>query len=283
MNSKLLTEIEEESKYDNDNSRAEKRPIKDFSDVIENPTGKDSKKLNSKNGSFRNTINYEQNNLFERISAVIQGKNLNYQELTPGNVRSSEGSTKPAAQKGKRASVLNLKRTNSNIIQTDLMAMGFELQLINNILRYYEISSIELAIEYLTQTNGKWNHPFLYLDLEDEKADERLSQQDKSLSHSLFVKKHLPELKCLICGDIAYSHLNYSKSTNKNFTNIEQSLSNNVTMSVDLAKLGIANANGIYKKYDLDLKKSKSHNDIAQKPPKSYKLQQGSSIIIIIY
>ena len=85
---------------------------------------------------------------------------------------------------------IELMRNNSTEIQHQLIEMGFEISLINNILLHYEIISLEQALEYLTKENGKWNHPYLNLQNDD----------------------HLREILCVICRDVPENHtLNFLK------------------------------------------------------------------------
>jgi hypothetical protein len=51
--------------------------------------------------------------------------------------------------------------TQIQIIQRQLMEMGFEITMINKLFTYYNITSLDQAIDYLDKTNNKWNHPFV--------------------------------------------------------------------------------------------------------------------------
>ena len=83
---------------------------------------------------------------------------------------------------------IDLRRSNSTEIQHQLIEMGFELNLLNNVLINYEIVSLEQAIEYLTKDNGKWNHPYINL-LNDGISKENL---------------------CVICHDVYDNHIDNS-------------------------------------------------------------------------
>ena len=55
-------------------------------------------------------------------------------------------------------------KTNTKIIQKQLIEMGYNIDLINQVIRYFQVTSIEVALDYLSKTNDKWNHPFVFYD-----------------------------------------------------------------------------------------------------------------------
>jgi len=91
---------------------------------------------------------------------------------------------------------IELTRKNSNQIQSDLLEMGFDLNVINNLITYLEIKTTEQAIEYLSKTEGKWNHPLIILDYNKliANANKEKITNDKN------------NLICLICGEIEEHH-----------------------------------------------------------------------------
>jgi len=98
------------------------------------------------------------------------------------------------------------------ILQSELMAIGFDLDLINQILKYFDVNTVELAIEYLTKTNNKWNHPFISSDFIDNDNDKTLEFSNeinyKNSKNSMEGEKFI---KCLVCDDVKVLHLGYSK------------------------------------------------------------------------
>jgi hypothetical protein len=107
--------------------------------------------------------------------------------------------------------------TETNLkIQRYLIEIGFEINFINKIIYFFQVNSIETAIDYITKVDGKWNHPFV--NVEDS------------------IKKI-----CLVCGDNGEDHrINFlgesitfnqipQKNDNINFTSIKsQQISNNI-------------------------------------------------------
>jgi len=105
-----------------------------------------------------------------------------------------------------------LLRHNSTDIQHQLIEMGFELHLINNILHHFEILSLDQAIEYLTRENGKWNHP--YLNLENENNSQ--------------------ELLCIICRDVPNNHLiNFLRESHVEQTLNKEEIEKNFKIMID--------------------------------------------------
>jgi len=90
-----------------------------------------------------------------------------------------------------------IKKMNSKDIQTSLLEMGYELNLINNSISYLQINSIDQAIDYLTKIEEKWNHPFVNLELNN----------DNNIK--------LEKSRCLVCGDPYSFHNIVRRSLNK--------------------------------------------------------------------
>jgi len=92
---------------------------------------------------------------------------------------------------------IKLTRKNSNQIQKELLEMGFELFLINNLISNLEVQTTEQAIEYLSKVNGKWNHPILYMD-QIKNNDNRGFENANDFNNVM--------LKCGICGGVEDDH-----------------------------------------------------------------------------
>lgn len=95
------------------------------------------------------------------------------------------------------SSISDVPLNETVVIQNQLIDMGFEFELINKLIEYFEIRSIERAIEYLTKVDGLWNHPFVF---DEEQSGVQI---------------------CGVCGDKGYAHrINYFRQ------NVHQTLSN---------------------------------------------------------
>jgi hypothetical protein len=86
-----------------------------------------------------------------------------------------------------------LNRQNSNL-QRMLIEMGFDIELTNKFLSYFEITSVERAIEYMVKVGNKWNHPFV---ITDDNNDICLVCGENSDSHiiNMFRRPSVPDLR----------------------------------------------------------------------------------------
>ena len=88
-------------------------------------------------------------------------------------------------QSSHNSSFDNNAKINSKIIQKQLIEMGYNIDLINKVLNYFEVTSIERALDYLSKNNQKWNHPFVNVEINNvNNAD-----------------------KCIICNDFIHDHI----------------------------------------------------------------------------
>ena len=195
--------IEEESKISNDN-------------IIDNyPLNIEKENIFSKNlFKLIDEQNLEKINKNKRNSFII--KTNKHKDLFPNNTNeinydNSRKSYEIKTEQNKNSN--KLKRSKLNIIQEDLMLMGFDLKLINNIIKYYEIYSLEVAIEYLTKTKDKWNHPFVSLEIPDN-PDFFPDEYFKNNVSILNIKNSEKEIKCLVCEESTDNHFNFSKFKN---------------------------------------------------------------------
>jgi len=182
----------------------------DFGDII------DIKVKNSKRFSVRNTIsiNETKNNIFNRFSNLLtNNKEEQFRNSSDLNINKKNSND-----------FAMFKRSKSNLIQEELMEMGYELFLINNLMKFFEISTIELAIDYLSKTNNKWNHPFLYFEIPENQIEDELAKlaKEENLKSNLLNKNKFGknEIKCYVCGDNADLHLEYSKYKTSNGNSI---------------------------------------------------------------
>lgn len=86
----------------------------------------------------------------------------------------------------------NESKINTKTIQKQLLEMGYSIDMINQVIRYFEVTTIEAAIDYLSFTNGKWNHPFVMID---------------SLGNNEVESNNL----CLICKGKEEIHINFNR------------------------------------------------------------------------
>lgn len=166
--------------------------------------------------------NYEKGKKYVRktLSNITNKANLltrisNLFDHNQNNLRHSYNPSNNNLNDFKQTKIIENKNTELKFIQSELIEMGFELELINKVLKYFEVNTIELAIEYLTKTYNKWNHPFISLDLNENQIDNYLeySKQTNKIEHE-YLNEDNKTVKCLVCNEIADMHLGYSKHKN---------------------------------------------------------------------
>lgn len=139
----------------------------------------------NQNNSFKNNNNHKDKIIVENLKPTI----LNLNEI-------------PTSKPFPEHFGLELTRKNSNQIQKDLLDMGFELSLINNLIANLELKSTEQAIEYVSKIEGKWNHPIIYIELIRNEENENAENNNKNNNLIVLDK----DAKCAICGDIEENH-----------------------------------------------------------------------------
>ncbi len=186
---------------------------RDFGEVLDIESQKSISASSPKNTfSLRKTLSFIANkkpNIFSHVSNLFEKR----QTLNSTN---SDNPTDQNNNQQKHS--VKKKKTQLNLLQSELMGMGFDLDLINKLMKYCEeVNTIELAIEYLTKTNDKWNHPFIYFEnLEKDNVIndilENMNMIDSRNSNSGNKGVNNNNLiKCLVCDEFANSHLGYSK------------------------------------------------------------------------
>ncbi len=98
-----------------------------------------------------------------------------------------------------------MKRKNSNQVQKELIEMGFELNMINNLIIYLEIKTTEQAIDYLSKIEEKWNHPIIF--------SEDIINNGKDINNQIVFDKNS---KCAICSDVEENHYTNNLSNIRN-------------------------------------------------------------------
>jgi hypothetical protein len=76
---------------------------------------------------------------------------------------------------------LTLQRTPSAHlgIQKSLIMMGYDMELIHNVILYFDTNNIDAAIDLMSKTNGIWNHQYV----KDENSDKCLICKDEIVHH----------------------------------------------------------------------------------------------------
>ena len=94
-------------------------------------------------------------------------------------------------------------------IQKELIKMGFDISMINKVITYFQIKSVEEGIHYLTKIEGKWEHPFI--------KSEKNENEQKKISISSLPQKYMRKISviqkfeeenelCEICGEPKTEH-----------------------------------------------------------------------------
>ena len=148
----------------------------------------------------------------------------------------------------------NLNNKNNLIIQERLLQMGFDITMINKIFFYFDIQNENQAINYLILTNGKWNHPFVLKD-EDNNIPNNNNFNPENMINNLVkvgtqkLKKNKSEIEneiCDICGDHRSMHIQGEININNN-NNINLNEKNiNNSYSFETTSLLIKNKNENY-------------------------------------
>ena len=130
-----------------------------------------------------------------------------------------------------------LMKTEIQKLQQNLMKMGFDLNMINKIIFYYNLRDENQIINYLIKDeNGKWNHPFIP---KVEQEQENINNDDNLINSSQIMNNVLTKMKsidldyinnnneiCEICGEPKEFHIsdiyenNNIPQKNNNFLNI---------------------------------------------------------------
>ena len=107
-------------------------------------------------------------------------------------------------------------------LQENLLMMGFDIDMINKIITYFNIQTEDEAIDYLIKSpDGKWNHPFVEYNEQDSKVYEEITNNNifdnalnrvKTLNMDSINQKDI----CQICGENKDTHINIQNKNNIN-------------------------------------------------------------------
>ena len=112
---------------------------------------------------------------------------------------------------------LTINTTNSNFkvkdetqyIQKELIKMGFDISMVNKVITYFQIKSVEEGIHYLSKTEGKWEHPFIKRE-NNENQEKKMnipSISQKYMRKFSVIQKFEEENElCEICGEPKTEH-----------------------------------------------------------------------------
>ena len=108
-------------------------------------------------------------------------------------------------------------------LQENLLMMGFDINMINKVIMYFNIKTEDEAIDYLVKSNdGMWNHPFI------ESEEQILNPNEEMLNNNLLnnvLKTLNNDLSnhdiCEICGEKKELHINKNTNNEKDKSNQE--------------------------------------------------------------
>ena len=106
-------------------------------------------------------------------------------------------------------------------LQKNLLMMGFDIEMINKVLIYFNIKTENEAIDYLVKSeDGMWHHPFVKSKEENSNLNEEINNniidnvlnRVKTMGDDLLSSKDI----CQICGEAKEFHINNEKIDNIN-------------------------------------------------------------------
>ena len=125
---------------------------------------------------------------------------------------------------------LTINTTNSNFkikdetqyIQKELIKMGFDISMVNKVITYFQIKSVEEGIHYLSKTEGKWEHPFIKRE-NNENQEKKMNipsiSQKYMRKFSVIQKFEEKNELCEICGEPKTEHRINENNLNLIFNN----------------------------------------------------------------
>jgi len=177
----MESNLSESLKENNSNYKA----ILDYAHSSSSKLSNKNKEKNSRSHKnfLRNTIT----NNFKSVKGFFSNTSENENENENGENLIINRRTTLHTPIGNKSTMDIFNISETNLMQNSLISMGFELRMINNLLKYLHITSIEMATEYLTKTDNKWNHQFIS-----------------------GLEENTNNLICAICNENADMHLDYS-------------------------------------------------------------------------
>ena len=110
----------------------------------------------------------------------------------------------------KRSHVDLIADNNMQILQHQLLEMGFDLIMINKVITYFHVKTTDEALYYLikNENDGLWNHPFIPL---EQKENIQINNVIKDRNPEQLVNKAISQFRpeqqvCTICGEGIASH-----------------------------------------------------------------------------
>ena len=140
-------------------------------------------------------------------------------------------------------------------LQTNLIMMGFDIAMVNKVISYFKIRTVDEALDYLIKTDdGLWNHPFIPKEIIKGEDNNRILEQPKMMVNSVINKisnsvniigskndSEQNEFKidykiendiCDICGELKEFHrikdyeINLANNQNNNIFNNKNNINN---------------------------------------------------------
>ena len=146
-------------------------------------------------------------------------------------------------------------------LQENLLLMGFDIDMINQVIMHFNITNENEAIDYLIKSDdGKWHHPFVKLKEENSNQNEETLNNnfmsiDNVINHVKTINNNLKLSKeiCQICGESKETHIEIqNENDNKydedifglnnnnilnNFENIDNNIENNNICKICLEEI----------------------------------------------
>ena len=146
-------------------------------------------------------------------------------------------------------------------LQENLLLMGFDIDMINQVIMHFNITNENEAIDYLIKSDdGKWHHPFVKLKEENSNQNEEILNNnfmsiDNVINHVKTINNNLKLSKeiCQICGESKETHIEiqnendnkydediYDLNNNNilnNFENIDNNIENNNICKICLEEI----------------------------------------------
>ena len=74
-------------------------------------------------------------------------------------------------------------------IQQNLITMGFDISMVNKIISFFKIRTVDEALDYLIKTeDGMWNHPFIPKEIINGENNNKILQQPKIMVNNVIKK-----------------------------------------------------------------------------------------------
>ena len=140
----------------------------------------------------------------------------------------------------KRSHVDLIADNNMQILQHQLLEMGFDLIMINKVITYFHVKTTDEALYYLikNENDGLWNHPFIPL---EQKENIQINNVIKDRNPEQLVNKAISQFRpeqqvCTICGEGIASH-RIKEEEEKNDDNLSENIRVGNTKNIEMIEM----------------------------------------------